>query len=75
MGLLIAKTMILLLLMLTLERGFAQTCPDCPFSCMQWKCKLCETNATSGLCMDIMGECAQCNWMYGILPGGKKQLQ
>ena len=71
MGLLITKILILSL-MFALERGSAQTCPDCPFSCAQWKCKLCETNPNSGLCMDIIGECAKCDWIYGVPPGAGK---
>lgn len=72
MGLLIPKILILLLIMLTLERASAQSCPNCPFSCVQWKCKLCEANAISPPCSKILSECAQCDWIYGVLPGGKK---
>ena len=69
MGLLIPK-IIILSLMLALERGSAQTCSDCPLNC-DWKCKMCELQPNSGLCLKFIGECAECDWIYGVPPGGK----
>ena len=74
MGLLIPKILILSLMLALLERGSAQTCENCPSSC-DWKCKVCETNPNSGYCLQWIGECAECDWIYGVpYPGGKLQI-
>ena len=32
---------------------------------------MCELQPNSGLCLKFIGECAECDWIYGVPPGGK----